>query len=175
MNQKIRIIFFSTSFLTMSALSVQAMDPESRPARRGSKLTKEEADAKKKKFLNKNYRNISKESEDTNLFKSFDVNSPKFQKEVNFYKSPRDFADFGNLVDYFDSIPQEHKQEALEHLESKISRQNKTLLGGLKYTPQGLVVDTPTKIKGAIPLRQKLLQPVAEPKEIELEATDDDF
>ena len=178
MNKKIKIALFSATFLTISALSVQAMDQESRPTRRGAKLTDEEqkaADARKKAFLNKNSRNISTEPKSANLFKSFDVNSPDFQNVINFYKKPRDCEEFEKLVEYFASVPQKYKLDAINHLESNISIQNKRKLGGLKYTPQGKVEDTPTKIKGTVPLREKLLQPLDEPKEIQLEATDDDF
>ncbi len=93
--------------------------------------------------------------ENSVLFSSFEVDSREVQNVVNHFQDPRNAADFGRLVEFFECIPQTKKIEAVKNLESKMCPTIK--LNNFKYTSEGAVIETPYKAKGSIPLRSKLL------------------
>jgi hypothetical protein len=93
--------------------------------------------------------------EKQHVFKDFDMNSREFQNVVNGCKRNPD-ANKKNLVEYFEYIPPDHKIPAVKNLESELRYTFK--LDSFKYTTKGEVVETPSKLTGIIPLRDKLTE-----------------
>lgn len=213
MFQKVKFLLVSTTVLTLSTLSVQAMNEQDSFAetmnepdsfaetrarlRRTGKSERSDLYVKNPKalnssestlplgipedFVNTTYYSHSESStqeesyttddefnhcessshddssestkENQHTLNNFEVNSQEFQNVIKACNKNFD-ANKENLVEYFEHIPQDHKIPALKYFMSESSY--RVRVDNFKYTPKGEVVETPSKLTGMIPLRDKL-------------------
>lgn len=210
MFQKAKILFFSTTVLTFSALSVQAMDPEAQKATRAQlRRTKnnQRPDLYQKnpnagqlvqpaqpvlalgileEEFQKNSHSESLMQDDTYttdddfgpsvsltqdeldestketriVLKDFDKNSAEYMAAVNYYE--QNYLDEPKkLCEYLESLKPDQKITPLQTFESDT---NKFRLDHYKVTEEGLVVNTPTKLKGMSSIREYLSKPDSQPE-----------